>query len=289
MITRLGQRRHGRGLARRRSRAADAGRAEADSLDQPRRGGSGILNEVRLARQITHPAVCRVFDVGEAEGEVFYSMELVHGEDLATLLRRVGRLPSEKVVDIGRQLCAGLAAAHAQGVLHRDLKPANVLIDEDGSVRITDFGIAIARSGHRTVTLVGTPGYMAPEQLTPGAPLSEQNRPVRAGRRSCTSCSSDDRPFRPTRARRVGRRSRRRSCPDVDPQLERVILQALAPDPRDRPASAAAMAASLPARPLRPEPAPAAAVARRRPRWRRVVVVLAVLSSWFCPRAARAP
>ena len=89
-------RRHGRGLAGRRSGAADAGRAEADSLDQPRRRGSGILNEVRLARQITHPAVCRVFDVGEAEGEVFYSMELVQGEDLATLLRRVGRLPSRR-------------------------------------------------------------------------------------------------------------------------------------------------------------------------------------------------
>ena len=82
-----------------------------------------IINEARLARQITHPAVCRVFDVGEAEGEIFYSMELIQGEDLATLLRRVGRLPLEKVVDIGRQLCAGLAAAHAQGVLHRDLKP----------------------------------------------------------------------------------------------------------------------------------------------------------------------
>src|ERR1700712_3994879 len=102
-----------------------------------------ILNEVRLARQITHPSVCRVFDVGEADGLVFFSMELVPGEDLAALLRRVGRLPSDKVIAIARQLCAGVAAAHAQGVLHRDLKPANVLIDDDGCVRITDFGIAI--------------------------------------------------------------------------------------------------------------------------------------------------
>src|SRR5262245_32291777 len=86
-----------------------------------------LLNEVRLARQVTHPAVCRVFDVGEADGLVFYSMELVRGEDLASLLRRAGRLPSEKVIDIARQLCAGLAAAHEQGVLHRDLKPGNVL------------------------------------------------------------------------------------------------------------------------------------------------------------------
>ena len=86
-------------------------------------------------------------------------MELIEGEDLAVLLKRVGRLSSEKVVDIGRQLCAGLAAAHAQGVLHRDLKPANVLIDNRGLIRITDFGIAILRTetgGHK---LTGTSLY----------------------------------------------------------------------------------------------------------------------------------
>src|SRR5262245_18047288 len=80
-----------------------------------RDGREQILNEVRLARQITHPAVCRVFDVGESDGQIFYSMELVAGEDLATLLRRAGRLPPEKIRDIGRQLCEGLAAAHGRG------------------------------------------------------------------------------------------------------------------------------------------------------------------------------
>src|SRR5262249_36007429 len=139
----------------------------ADARDQ-------ILNEVRLARQITHPSVCRVFDVGETDGEVFFSMELVRGEDLASLLRRVGRLPSEKVLDIGRQLCAGLSAAHAQGVLHRDLKPANVLIDDHGRVRITDFGIATTRIGTVHHAPVGTPGYMAPEQVVLGTRLSER-------------------------------------------------------------------------------------------------------------------
>ena len=134
-----------------------------------------ILNEVRLARQITHPAVCRVFDLGESDGELFYSMELVQGEDLATLLRRAGRLPQEKVLDIAYQLCAGLAAAHAQGVLHRDLKPANVLVDRDGSIRITDFGIAIVRNEGKRHTLIGTPAYMAPEQLKPGQALTERS------------------------------------------------------------------------------------------------------------------
>src|SRR5204862_7969356 len=137
-------------------------------------GRERIFNEVRLARQITHHAVCRVFDVGEADGRIFYSMELVRGEDLASLLRRVGRLPSEKVVDIARQLCAGLAAAHSQGVLHRDLKPANVLIDDEGLVRITDFGIAITRTEASLHMQTGTPRYMAPEQRTEGPLLSEQ-------------------------------------------------------------------------------------------------------------------
>ena len=158
-------------------------------------------------------------------------MELVQGEDLATLLRRVGRLPSEKVVDIGRQLCAGLAAAHAQGVLHRDLKPANVLIDQDGSVRITDFGIAIARRRDRPTRLGGTPGYMAPEQLRAGRVAVGADRPVRAGRDAVRAAR---------RVRPVHDRSSRGALPprpstlvpDVDPQLERVILQALAPDPR---------------------------------------------------------
>jgi serine/threonine-protein kinase len=135
-------------------------------------GRRRILNEVRLARKITHPVICRVFDVGESEGEVFYSMELVDGEDLATLVRRIGRLPSEKVIDIAQQLCDGLSAAHVQGILHRDLKPANVLIDRDGLVRITDFGIAVRQSPGSQHTVIGTPAYMAPEQLVPGGELT---------------------------------------------------------------------------------------------------------------------
>jgi len=122
-----------------------------------------LLNEVRLARRITHPAVCRVFDIGEEGGHVFFSMELVEGEDLASLIQRVGPLPSERVVAIGRQLCEALAAAHAQGILHRDLKPANVLIDDNGSVRITDFGVAVTHDASARHTGVGTPAYMAPE------------------------------------------------------------------------------------------------------------------------------
>jgi tetratricopeptide (TPR) repeat protein len=207
-------------------------------------GRDRLLNEVRLARRITHPAVCRVFDVGEADGLVFYSMELVRGEDLASLLRRAGRLPSEKVIDIARQLCAGLAAAHEQGVLHRDLKPANVLIDDEGVVRIADFGIAVARSDTASHDSSGTPAYMAPEQRVPGTRLSEQTDiyslglvlyELLAGQHPLARGGTLDVLTRPSTF-----------VPDVNPALERVVMQALSPDPRGRPSSAAEMAAGLP-------------------------------------------
>ena len=103
-------------------------------------------NEVRTARQVSHPNVCRVYDIGEVEGVPYISMEYVDGENLATSLRRIGRFPEDKAADIARQLCAGLAAAHQRGVIHRDLKPANVMLDGAGRVRIMDFGLAAGRT-----------------------------------------------------------------------------------------------------------------------------------------------
>src|SRR5271166_4140568 len=123
-------------------------------------------NEVRIARRVSHPNVCRVYDVGDVEGHTFFTMEYVDGEDLASLLRRIGRLPEDKALDIARQLCAGLAAAHAKGVLHRDLKPANIMLDGRGQVVITDFGLAgVADDIRGQEVRSGTPAYMAPEQL----------------------------------------------------------------------------------------------------------------------------
>ncbi|HSO75569.1 MAG TPA: serine/threonine-protein kinase, partial [Blastocatellia bacterium] len=124
-------------------------------------------NEVRIARQVAHPNVCRVYDIGEVEGLHFISMEFIDGEDLASLLRRIGHLPGVKAVEIARQICGGLAAAHEMGILHRDLKPANVMIDGRGKARITDFGLAVVSEELREEdVLAGTPAYMAPEQLT---------------------------------------------------------------------------------------------------------------------------
>ena len=225
-----------------------------------------LLNEVRLARKITHPSICRVFDVGEADGLVFFTMELVRGEDLAALLRHVGRLPSDKVIDIARQLCAGVAAAHAQGVLHRDLKPANVLIDDDGLARITDFGIAITTTDTRGHALTGTPAYMAPEQRQPGMAVSERTDvyslglvlyELIVGHEAFKRSATLDEPLRPSAI-----------VANVDPALERVIMRALCHDPQLRWASVDEMAAALPpAKTLRTAASPAAAF---EPRHRRM-------------------
>src|ERR1700684_1994766 len=123
-------------------------------------------SEGRLPRQRAHPNVCRVYDIDEVDGQHFLSMEYIDGEDLKGLLRRIGRLPRDKGIEIAQQLCAGLAAAHEKGVLHRDLKPANVMIDGRGQARITDFGLAaLAGQVEGGQLRDGTPAYMAPEQL----------------------------------------------------------------------------------------------------------------------------
>src|SRR5512136_1353340 len=119
--------------------------------------------EVRITRQLSHPNICRVYDIQEFEGRHFLSMEFIDGEDLASLLKRIGHLSNEKALDIARQLAAGLAAAHERGVLHRDLKPANIMLDGHGRARITDFGLAIVVEDEgQAAEIAGAPAYMSP-------------------------------------------------------------------------------------------------------------------------------
>jgi predicted Ser/Thr protein kinase len=207
-------------------------------------------NEVRIARRVSHPNVCRVYDVGEVEGQTFFTMEYVDGEDLASLLRRIGRLPQDKALDIARQLCAGLAAAHTKGVLHRDLKPANIMLDGRGQVVITDFGLAgIADNIRGAEIRSGTPAYMAPEQLE-GKEVSTRSDiyslglvlyEVFTGKRAfaekaaATRGRSDQTPSRPSSV-----------VKDLDPIIEKVILRCLESDASARPATALAVAGALP-------------------------------------------
>jgi tetratricopeptide (TPR) repeat protein len=124
--------------------------------------------ELVLARQVTHKHVVRIHDLGEIEGIKYLTMPFVEGEDLAALLKRQGKIPVQRVLQIARQVADGLAAAHEVGVVHRDLKPENVMIDTDGNAQIMDFGIARSVSGTGTATalgaVIGTLEYMAPEQ-----------------------------------------------------------------------------------------------------------------------------
>jgi Protein kinase domain len=208
--------------------------------------------EVRVARQVSHPNVCRVFDIGVADGAPFITMEYVDGEDLSSLLRRIGRFPEDKGLEISRQICAGLGAAHEQGLLHRDLKPANIMLDGRGRVRITDFGLAsLAGEVHGGDVRAGTPAYMAPEQLAGkevtfksdiyalGLVLYE----IFTGKRAfdaptlqeLTKQRETSSPTNPTML-----------VKDLDPLVERVIERCLEKDPAKRPASALQVAAALP-------------------------------------------
>jgi serine/threonine-protein kinase len=209
-------------------------------------------NEVRTARQIAHPNVCRIYDIGQADGHVFLSMEYVDGEDLAGVLRRLGRPSREKAIEIARQICLGLAAAHESKVLHRDLKPANIMIDGRGRVRITDFGLAGFLDELEGIEArAGTPAYMAPEQLTNGTvsvrsdvysmglilhelftgksvfdtnDIEELKRKHTSGSASTPSTITED----------------------IDPAVERMITRCLETEPAQRPQSVYQVLAALP-------------------------------------------
>jgi serine/threonine-protein kinase len=207
--------------------------------------------EVRLARQVSHPNICRVHDIGEVDGQHFLSMEYVDGEDLRSLLRRIGRLPMDKGIQTARQLFAGLAAAHDKGVLHRDLKPANIMIDGQGQVRITDFGLAQLSSADEQ-EVVGTPAYMAPEQLARGQTSIHSDLyslglilyEMFSGEPAHKSSSVAE--LRELHAESSSARPPSAIVGDMDPAVERLIMRCLEKEPHNRPPSAAVAAASLP-------------------------------------------
>jgi Protein kinase domain len=195
-------------------------------------------NEVRVARQVSHPNVCRVYDIGFIEGFHFLSMEYLDGDDLASLLRRIGRLPQDKAIEFGRKICAGLAAAHERGVLHRDLKPANIMIDGRGQVRITDFGLAaLAQEVALSDIRSGTPAYMSPEQKA-GKEVTTRSDLYSLGLVLYEMFTGKRRGDTQTNPSELVK--------DLDPAVERVILRCLEQDPKRRPSSALNVAMALP-------------------------------------------
>jgi len=195
-------------------------------------------NEVRIARQVSHPNVCRVYDIGFAEGKHFLSMEYLDGEDLASLVRRIGRLPQDKAIEFTRKICAGLSAAHERGVVHRDLKPANIMIDGRGNVRITDFGLAaLAQEVALGDIRSGTPAYMSPEQKA-GKEVTARSDIYSLGLVLYEMFTG--------KARSSSHSNPSALVKDLDPAVERVILRCLEEDPKLRPASAVSVVMALP-------------------------------------------
>jgi len=222
--------------------------------------------EADAIASIDHPNVVKVLDHGSADGSHYIAMELIEGPTLQQLIRDRGRLSEEDARYLGEQIAAGLAAAHARGVIHRDLKPANVLVDAAGTAKVSDFGIAHLASMTqltRTGEVLGTPRYIAPEQVAGkvdartdvyalGLVLYElvTGAPAFDGETSFQIVRKQLREKPP---------SLRAAAPSVSRRFENVVTRALQKDPAKRFASAAAMRDAL----ARPVAAPVTAIAAR--------------------------
>jgi len=208
-------------------------------------------NEVSVARQISHANVCRVYDIAEVEGHLFLSMEYVEGEDLSAVLHRRGPIPEKEAIELIREICAGLAAVHARGVLHRDMKPANIMLNKAGHALLMDFGIAGAHAPRDASRMSeGTPAYMAPEQFGSadasvasdiyalGLVMCE----ILSGERLMSATTIHD--LR-TRHQSVGAIVPTLLGARISPNLQQIVLRCLEPEPSARPESVQAVAALL--------------------------------------------
>jgi len=218
--------------------------------------------EVALASLVTHRNVLRVFDIGEAQGLRFVTMQHVEGEDLATRLRREGRLPVDELLACFRQICEGLAAAHAEGVVHRDLKPQNVLLDRSGTTRLADFGLAMS-FGQASLThrgeVLGTPLYISPEQVQ-GAKADRRSDIYSLGI-ILYEMATGEPPFSEGSATEIVVQRLQRTPrpvaeirPEVPPHIQRIVARCLAVDPAARYQSCLEILHELDAGDERPSP-----------------------------------
>ena len=232
-------------------------------------------DEIRLARRITHKNVSRIYDFNRVDDLVYITMEYVDGESLRAYLKRAGKLSPERVIDLARQIAAGLGEAHAQGVVHRDLKPENVILARDGLVKLMDFGIARALGGNTTTAqiVIGTPGYMAPEQSLGKA--VDQRTDLYAlglilyecltGRRAFAGATPVEVALKQIKERPVPPRQLLSSAP---PHLEAIVMRCLEKEPARRFASAAELQRAL--------TPPSELFRQSAPRWRKLAAISAV-------------
>jgi tetratricopeptide (TPR) repeat protein len=209
--------------------------------------------EIQLSSRITHKNVLRVYDLGEAEGVRFLTMQYVDGSDLETLLKKQGRLPLPRLLSIFGEICRGLAAAHEQGVVHRDLKPQNVMIDKAGTAYVTDFGLAKSVVGGRLTemgALLGTPYYMSPEQVR-GEPATQRSDIYSLGV-ILYEMATGEVPFTGASVfevmmKRLSQRPKPavELNPDIPVFLQKIVERCLAKDPAARYSSADAVLADL--------------------------------------------
>jgi serine/threonine-protein kinase len=239
-----------------------------DVIARDAAAGGSLAEELRVARRITHRNVVRLHDLGEADGITFLTMEFVDGASLATIIETRGALHPTAVLSIARQLLRALSAMHAEGVVHGDLKPANLLIGPNGVLKVSDFGLARATlRSQRDASpaaatpalpqiagaVIGTPEYMAPEQLI-GAPPSASSDLYAAGV-VLYECLRGATPFdAETRLTFIAHKLDAGSTPREQPAprmlsrataLESILARMMAPTPEGRPQSAAALTDEL--------------------------------------------
>src|SRR5438309_8479059 len=211
-----------------------------------------FMREARAAGALQHPNIVTIYDLGESDDQLFIAMELVDGRDLSSLIALSEPLALERKLDIVIEVLQGLSYAHDRGVIHRDIKPSNVRVASDGRVKIMDFGIARLQSAEATGSgsIIGTPTYMAPEQITNGAITPATD--VFAVGCLLYELLTYEKPFEGESVHGVlyqvlttDPRPLRTVAPSIPASLERVVIRAMAKAPQDRYETAKQMRATL--------------------------------------------
>ncbi len=258
--------------------------------------------EATIVARLSHPNIVQIFDLGEEENRLYIVMEYVEGVSLAGLLAREKRVAPEQAVELARQACLALDCAHTEGIVHRDVKPANLLLRADGTLKVADFGIARSdqvTSQTQAGTVLGTASYLAPEQAAGetvtlradlyslGAVLYEllTGQPPRKIESLAELAALHSWPIRPVRE----------LAPEVPEDLEAAVMRCLARNPDYRPATAAALSASLRAEPtaftvrIEPETVPRARTFKRPPFGLRATAIAVALAIVLGILAATVP